>query len=220
MGIPEHQPYSTRSSGPVSRCSHPRDAPLGAPAPSPARFLRVCPNEISQTSASFDPQFPGRAPRFSHPCQAPLGAPAPPRRQGFSGCVPMRLPEHQPHSTRSSRVVHHDSAIHVRPPWERRRPRRQGFSRCVSMRLPEHQPRTRAWPGKCHDAAIHVRPTLGAPTPSPAGFLTMCPYKISRTSASFDPQLPGRAPRCSHPREAHPGSAGTLAGRVSQGVSQ
>ena len=42
----------------MSRCSHPRDTPLGAPAPSPAGLLTTCPREISRTSASFGPQLP------------------------------------------------------------------------------------------------------------------------------------------------------------------
>ena len=43
-----------------------------------------------------------------------------------------------------------------------------------------------------HDAAIHVTPTMGAPAPSPARFLRTRPNQTSRTSASFDPQFPGR----------------------------
>ena len=74
-------------------------------------------------------------------------------------------------------------------------------------------------PGVHHDGAIHVTPTLGVPAPSPAGFLRTRPNQTSRTSASFDQQFPARAPRCSHPRDAHHGSAGALAGRVSQGVT-
>ena len=114
--------------------------------------------------------------RCSHPRDAHHWERRRPRRHGFTGRARVRLPEHQPHSTRSSRPVHHDAAIHVTPTWERRRPRQHGFSGRARVRLPEHQPHSaRSSRPVHHDAAIHVRP---------------------------------------------PGSAGALAGRVSQDATQ
>ena len=72
----------------------------------------------------------------------------------------MRLPEHQPHSTRSSRPARAPRCSHPRDahPWERRRPRRHGFSRCGRMRFPAPEPHsTRSSQPVHHDEAWRAR---------------------------------------------------------------